>query len=271
MDKISVVIPCFNHGRFIDEAIKSIKLDVYTDIFELIVVDDGSTDLDTIKKIAEIESRGIKVIRQSNKGLGASRNKGVSVSTGKYILPLDCDNLIVPEVFIEARQIMEANEKISIIYTNVHLFGDKDGDKLIPEFNIRKLIMGNYIDACALIRKDVFMNYGGYAEDMPYMGHEDWELWIRLGLKNINFKHLDKFGFWYRVRKDSMLATETKPGKLKNWQYIYSKYSDEMKDIIAEEFYELVRYKNKNERYLYSLKSSKFKLIFKILIGRLTN
>src|SRR5882724_10030009 len=91
--KISVVIPCYNHGAYLPEAISSVfKLN--RDDVELIVVDDGSTDELTCKEINLLVGKGIKVLRQSNKGLGAARNAGIKIARGEFILPLDSDNRI---------------------------------------------------------------------------------------------------------------------------------------------------------------------------------
>ena len=89
--KVSVVIPCFNHGEFLPEAVCSATC-IERDDIELIVVDDGSTDERTRKEMDALPAQGIKVIRQENKGLAAARNAGIAISRGEYILPLDADD-----------------------------------------------------------------------------------------------------------------------------------------------------------------------------------
>jgi glycosyltransferase involved in cell wall biosynthesis len=88
---VSVIIPCFNHGEFLPEAVASVAAIERPDV-ELIVVDDGSTDERTCQEIDAIIAQGIKVVRQENKGVAAARNAGVLVAKGQYILPLDADN-----------------------------------------------------------------------------------------------------------------------------------------------------------------------------------
>src|ERR1039458_6397603 len=89
--KVSVVIPCFNHGEFLPEAVASVA-HIGRDDVELIVVDDGSTDERTRKEMDALVAQGINVVRQENKGLAAARNAGILISKGEYILPLDADN-----------------------------------------------------------------------------------------------------------------------------------------------------------------------------------
>ncbi len=89
--KVSVIMPCFNHGEFLPEAVASVNNIQRRDI-ELIVVDDGSTDERTRKEMEALSTQGINVVRQENKGLAAARNAGVLASQGEYIFPLDADD-----------------------------------------------------------------------------------------------------------------------------------------------------------------------------------
>src|SRR5713101_1693893 len=89
--KMSVIMPCFNHGEFLPEAVRSVT-NIGREDIELIVVDDGSTDERTRKEMETLCAQGIRVIRQNNKGLAAARNAGVLTSKGEYIFPLDADD-----------------------------------------------------------------------------------------------------------------------------------------------------------------------------------
>src|SRR5579863_4843888 len=94
--RVSVVIPCYNHGEFLGEAIESAMESARADV-EIILVDDGSTDERTRKEIERIEAGGsVIVIRQPNQGLAAARNAAIARASGEYILPLDSDNQIFP-------------------------------------------------------------------------------------------------------------------------------------------------------------------------------
>ncbi len=98
--KISIIIPCYNMGDFIDEAIQSVLQYPKVELYEIVVINDGSDDPHTISKLKQLESEGIKIIHQENKGLGNARNTGIQVAQGDYILLLDADNKILPEYII---------------------------------------------------------------------------------------------------------------------------------------------------------------------------
>src|ERR1019366_6284284 len=93
--KVSVIMPCFNHGEFLAEAVASVT-EIGRDDVELIVVDDGSTDERTRQEVDKLVAQGIKVIRQENKGVAAARNAGILASQGEFIFPLDADDRLRP-------------------------------------------------------------------------------------------------------------------------------------------------------------------------------
>ena len=100
MPKVSVIIPCYNAGEWIDEAVDSVLSQTYKD-YEIIIVNDGSSDPLTQEKLRSYESSSIQVIHQENKGPAAARNTGIRSARGEYILPLDADDMLVPDLFGE--------------------------------------------------------------------------------------------------------------------------------------------------------------------------
>jgi glycosyltransferase involved in cell wall biosynthesis len=205
--KVSIVIPCYNHGHFIREALESVSKITDKSLFEVIIMDDGSTDEKTIEVLNSLEKEGYKVIHQKNMGLGAARNNAIKVATGKYILPLDCDNKIKPEYITQAVSILDADDKTDVVYADAEYFGDKHGIWEAGEFNLQKLMIENYIDACAVYRKSIWEKVGGYDEKMPVMGYEDWDFWLRVAFNNGGFKYIHKSLFDYRYSNASMIRT----------------------------------------------------------------
>src|SRR6267378_7781475 len=120
--KVSVVIPCFNHGEFLPEAVASVTNIKRNDI-ETIVVDDGSTDERTRKEMDALPVQGIKVIRQENKGLAAARNAGIAISRGEYILPLDADNRLRSDYIEHGIRILDANPQVGVVYGDAEYIG----------------------------------------------------------------------------------------------------------------------------------------------------
>lgn len=268
MALISIVIPCLNDGIYLDEAFSSIQVHNYKDIFECIIIDDGSTNEFTIKKIHELQLKGCIVIRQENKGLAEARNAGIKISNGKYILPLDSDNKIVPEIFLECLKIMENDDCIDMIYTDAQYFGLKVGKWNIGTYDGFRLLDDNYIDACSLIRKKTLLALGMYDQSMPSMGNEDWELWLKFFLNDRKIIYLQKVGYYYRVRSNSMLLTVTGLNFKKNKQYLYHKYYDLISGKIKNLKTKNENFENQRQFLRVYFKKNRLKTILKLLLGK---
>lgn len=240
---LSVIIPCYKHGAFLPEAISSIEK--YTEHpIEIIIVNDGSPDELTRSVIQAYIEKGYHVIDQPNQGLARARNNGISKSTGKYILPLDADNYILTEYLKSAIEILEANPEIDIVYSDRMLFGDVEGYDAVGSYNLQKLMLSNYIDACAIYRKEVWEACSGYDPNMPAMGAEDWEMWLNASFKGKTFYYHPQPIYAYRLLGESMARTITGPkyGKIKN--YLQHKYPDKLGFTILEDSIEK-RFKRK--------------------------
>jgi glycosyltransferase involved in cell wall biosynthesis len=201
---ISVIIPCYNQGHFINDAIRSVEEYRRKDC-EIIIINDGSTDSYTINRLNGLKKEGYNVIFQENQGLGKTRNNAIKISKGKYILPLDADNKIKPEYLTRAIEILETKSEVSIVYSDKILFGKSNDIIKVGEFNPSKIIQSNYIDACAIFRKDCWFEIGGYDEKMPIQGWEDWDFWISAIEKKYKFFYIPEPLFFYRVSDNSMI------------------------------------------------------------------
>ena len=200
---VSIIIPCFNDGKFLPEAVQSAE-PCQKSGCEIIVVNDGSTDRATLEALAAIEQRGHQVLHQENRGLGSARNRGISAARGRYILPLDADNRLRPAYPVQGVKILDRDPAIDVVYGDAEYFGAKTGRNHVSDFDLRRLLSWNYIDACAVFRKSAWERCGGYDEKMPSMGYEDWDLWCRVALGGGGFYHVDEVLYDYRVRQDSM-------------------------------------------------------------------
>jgi glycosyltransferase involved in cell wall biosynthesis len=203
--KVSIVIPCYNHGAMLREALASVEQVRNANLLEVIIVDDGSSEAETREILSELEEAGYCVVAQPNRGLGAARNTGIQLARGEFILPLDSDNRVRDAYLSEAVSLLKENPSLDVIYADAEYFGDRSGRWQIPEFDLLSLIRMNFIDACALYRKSLWEKVGGYDEHMR-MGWEDWDFWLRVAAHGGAFFHLPKIGFDYRVRSDSMIV-----------------------------------------------------------------
>jgi glycosyltransferase involved in cell wall biosynthesis len=204
--KVSIIIPCYNHGALLREALASVKEVRNENLLEVIVVDDGSSDAETIRILKEVAEAGYGVVSQPNRRVSAARNAGIRLANGEFILPLDSDNRLRDVYLKEGVSLLKENPSIGVIYADAEYFGEKTGRWHVQEFDLLSLLRMNFIDACALYRKALWEEVGGYDEQMPWMGLEDWDFWLRVAAHGGSFFHLPKVGFDYRVRADSQIV-----------------------------------------------------------------
>jgi glycosyltransferase involved in cell wall biosynthesis len=205
MPIVSVIITCYNLGGYLQEAIDSIPASLGGSATEVIIVDDGSTDPLTRKLLEGIDRTRYIVLEQANTGLGKARNNGIARASGTYIIPLDADNRLNSAGVEQAVTLLEARPEVDIVYGHATYFGERNGPWIVGEYDFRRLLRKNYIDACACFRRSLWERIGGYDEHMPHMGWEDWDLWLRASAAGMSFHHLGSVFFHYRVRQGSMI------------------------------------------------------------------
>lgn len=201
MPKVSVVIPCYNHGEFLVETLDSLNVQTFTD-YEIIVVNDGSTDGATVALLNSLELPNTKVFHTVNMGVSAARNRGIEEAHGDYILPLDADDKIGPDYLMRSVDVLESRSEVAIVYGERVLFGERAGVDPLPDYNARALLIDNCIYPAALFRKADWKKVGGYSEKMVY-GWEDWDFWISLSELNKKVVKIPEILFYYRVRSSS--------------------------------------------------------------------
>ncbi len=222
---VSIVIPCFNQGIYLPDAVESAQR-CAPGLCEIIIVNDGSDDPETRRVIEGFSKKGIHVLNQKNQGLASARNNGIRASSGRYILPLDSDNKIRPDFVERAAALLDREPKAAAVYGDVNFFEERTGVLELPPFDLTQTLVSNYIDACAVIRRTVWEICGGYDAAMPYQGMEDWDLWLSVAERGWKIEHLPGVSFDYRIRSNSMLAGLKKdPEKFKrNVSYMFQKH-----------------------------------------------
>lgn len=205
--KVSVIIPCFNMGDYVNEAILSALNYPDQAMIEIIVVNDGSNDNGYTKNVlnAYLDIPNVTIINQENSGLGAARNNGIKAAKAEYIIPLDADNKLRESYITKGVNILDQFPDVAIVYGDNRQFGLNNRDVIVGEFDIAKLLAKNYIDACVVLRKSSWEAINGYDEQMPVMGYEDWDLNLRVFFKGWEFYYINEIVFDYRVRENSML------------------------------------------------------------------
>lgn len=182
MPKVSIIIPTYNRLKFLQEAIDSVLAQHYQG-YELIVVDDGSTD--NTRQIAQKYSGKISYIYQENRGVSAARNRGIDKSTGEYLCFLDSDDLWKPDKLSTQVSFMDNNLDYPVCYTDEIWI--RNGVRVNQREKHRKyggLIFPYCLPLCiispssVMIRRELLDRVGGFDESLPAC--EDYDLWLRI-------------------------------------------------------------------------------------------
>lgn len=174
---VSIVVPCYNGGRFLDALMASLARQSFSD-FEVIIVDDGSSDEETLRRLAALDGQ-VHVIHQNNRGPSAARNTGIRAARADIVFMLDCDDTIEPTFLAETMTAMRAAPPdIGMVFTHVRLVGAERG-VVSRYFNRFDLLFTNTLSAGLVLRKQSWAAAGGYDETMRD-GYEDWDFSLRL-------------------------------------------------------------------------------------------
>jgi glycosyltransferase involved in cell wall biosynthesis len=201
--KISVVIPCYNLGRYLNEAVDSVFAQTCDD-FEIVIVNDGSTDFETNELLRDYRRPKTRVVTTENRGLAAARNLGIGVATGLYICALDADDVLVPTYFEKASRILDSNPALAFVSTWLETFGDENWIWKQHRCDLATLLAECTVCTAALVRLSSLHAVGGYDELMPQQGYEDWDLWITLVERGFQGTIIPEVLFRYRRRANSM-------------------------------------------------------------------
>ena len=220
---VSVVVPCFNGGRFLDTLMDALARQTFRD-FEIVIVDDGSTDIDTLRKLSELKGRA-RVVHQKNGGLSAARNSGIRFAHADLVLPLDCDDTIEPPFLAEAVALMRAAPAdVAAVFCHMRLAGAAKG-LLERHFNRFDLLFTNTLPSGLLLRKSCWAAVGGYDESMRD-GYEDWEFHLRLMRAGYRAIELPKPYYVYSLVDEGMLLNRASRLHGRLWRVIRRKHAD---------------------------------------------
>lgn len=235
---VSVIIPCYNQGEYLDEAVDSILAQTYQD-FEIIIVNDGSTEAKTQEILESYNRPQTQVIHIENQGVAAARNLGIKAARGKYILPLDADDKIGTTYLEEGVKRLEADDNLGIVYCEAEFFGEKVGKWQLLEYKFPDILLNNQIFCSALFRKSDWEKVGGYKSEMVY-GWEDYEFWLSLLELGRKVEKIPDTLFFYR-QKNISKTTELNVNKIiYSYQKLYQFHRDLYGENIQAVFSEIV-------------------------------
>jgi glycosyltransferase involved in cell wall biosynthesis len=201
---LTVVIPCFNHGRYLGEAVASV-LGQEGDDPSLIVVDDGSTEPETAAAIAELPDSA-EVIRQANAGPAAARNAGFERAETPYVLPLDADDRLPPGALPLLRAALEADPRAGYAYGVMRFFEDWSGEVRFPGYDPFRLLYRPIVGWLGLIRRVAWEEIGGF--DAALQGFEDWDFTLGAIDHGWHGHRLDRVVLEYRKHGRSGLEAD---------------------------------------------------------------
>ena len=223
---VSVVVPCFNYGRHLQQCVQSLAVQTHT-AWECIIVDDGSTD-DTPSICAGLARADPRVtfVRQENRGLSAARNTGLQRARGEFLQLLDADDLLEPRKLSSQVAHLEAHRGVDIVLGDVAFFDGAAPGRLRKwrregatgetrpvrgqgEPVVAALVAGNIcVVHAALLRRRVIESVGSFDESLR--SHEDWEFWMRCALAGCNFDFISAANGRALVREHAVSMSRTR-------------------------------------------------------------
>jgi glycogen synthase len=222
MKLISVVIPCYNHGVYLEDAVESVLAQSFQNV-EIIIVNDGSTDPYTNDLLRSFDRPRCRVIHTENKGLSAARNNGIKETSGEYLCCLDADDKYHPDYFSKAATVLDHDKKMQYgsVPAWVQLFGSNNHLWKTLGSNstgFEPFLQGirNNIHSSTMFRRICWEQIGGFDESMT-LGYEDWDFWIKMLDLGYQWFCLEEPLIYYRQKEHSMVtrANEVRPRLLK--------------------------------------------------------
>ncbi|MGD1857147.1 MAG: glycosyltransferase [Leptolyngbyaceae cyanobacterium] len=209
MPKITVVIPVYNGEKTIHSTLESVLKQSFED-FEIVVINDGSTDA-TAETIRSFEDSRLRLVNYPNRGLAASRNRGIQQSQCELISFIDADDLWTPDKLADQLAALQADPVAAVAYSWTDCIDQRDrycrrGSHIAAQGDVYdRLLLGNFLDSGsnALFRKSVFQTVGQFDESLE--AAEDWDMFLRAALK-YTFVVVPKAQVLYRLSPQSMSA-----------------------------------------------------------------
>lgn len=198
---VAVVIPCFNDGATLVEAVESTRGQARLD--ELVVVDDGSTDPETLAVFARLRQEGTRVVSRPNGGLGVARMTGVEATESDYVFCLDADDRLRPGALGALAAALDSDRSLSLVWGDYVLFGERGWrQRTAPTLDAWQITYQNDIPASVMIRREALLAAGGW---QLRGGYEDWDLLMGLAERDLQGRRVPLDVYEYRQHGPRML------------------------------------------------------------------
>lgn len=191
--RVAVVIPCYNDGELTEEAVASVR---EGEPVEVVVVDDGSSDQDTLERLTALELRGVRVVHRENGGPGAARTTGLASTSAPFVYPLDADDCVEAGALAEMADALDRHPDAGFVWGDYVLFGDQEGRYRSPDRWLPwTLTYVNPYPVCSMFRRDVLERAQGWRG----RAYEDWDLWLRLVGQGVTGVRVDRVVYRRRL------------------------------------------------------------------------
>ena len=204
--RVSVVVPCFNSARWLPETVACLEAQTLAD-FEVVLVDDGSTDGTgaLVERLAAAKpSLVTRTPRQANGGLASARNLGIRHAAGRYILPLDADDLLTEDFLERCAAELDEHPDVDVVYTERLEFGTVERLVRPGPFALEQLRYFNRISYASMYRRRLWDDVGGYRTNVS--GFDDWDLWVAAAARGCRGRFVPGPRLLHRRRPGSLMS-----------------------------------------------------------------
>jgi glycosyltransferase involved in cell wall biosynthesis len=256
MNKVSIIVPCYNQAQHLPEALQSVLGQTYTN-WECIIVNDGSPDhTEAVAQEWLAKDTRFKYVYKENGGLCNARNTGISIAKGEFILTLDADDKYDITFLEKALNVMGNNASVGVVSSWILRFQeDKEICVIKPKGAILEdFLFANAANGTSLFRKKCWEEVGGYDENMK-KGYEDWEFYIRVCQLGWTVHIIEEVLFFYRQHPISMRTVAMKSYDAEIKKYIYGKHELLYKahyDTLIENFMYEIDFEKKERAKIYT-------------------
>jgi len=223
--KLSIVVPYYNMGKFINDCIDSINASTYSNL-EILLIDDGSTDEESRTALLGLTGqKRVRLFQKPNEGLAETRNFGALQASGEFLAFLDADDRISPDYYEKAIAVLEAYSNVFFAGSWVQYFGNSAASWITFSPQPPYLLIHNTLNSSGLVyKKEAFLQSGLNDKRVDY-GLEDYESVVHLVSKGYNGIVLPELLFRYQVRDGSMFRDITHEKLLYSYKYITEKHA----------------------------------------------
>jgi glycosyltransferase involved in cell wall biosynthesis/peptidoglycan/xylan/chitin deacetylase (PgdA/CDA1 family) len=209
VSEVAVVIPCYELGETVTQAVGS-ALAQSRSPAEVVVVDDGSTQPETLRALAELEELPrVRVLRGPNRGVAHARNRGAAATSAPYLVFLDADDLLARDYCARLAEQLDRDSDLDFVTCAARGWPSGEVD-LPPPLELLPCLAFRTVHVSSMVRRALFDDLGGFDERLPTL--EDYAFWIAALARGARGLGLDEVLFTYRVRQDSRSAAGMRPG-----------------------------------------------------------